>query len=292
MKANKERLLKDVEYLTSIFPYRNYQNLESLNTAADYIQNEFLKTGLETTTQSWIAKENPYKNVIASYQPEKKKRLILGAHYDVYGNQPGADDNASGVAGLLETARLIAGHRPLIDYRIDFVAYSLEEPPFFGKKAMGSYIHAKSLLNEGVDVMGMVSYEMIGYYNRVSDPNKFFPQDIILELPDSGPFVGVISIHKYHEFHRTFYELMKNADPSRAGFVSFPNDHRGASLSDNRNYWHFGYPAIMLNSGPSSGRNPNYHQKTDTMDTLDFDVMTEVVSAIAQAAVRFPIDKK
>lgn len=289
MTALKDRLFRDVQFLTSIYPYRNYQNIESLNKAADYIREEFMQAGLETSIQAWTTRENNYRNIIAVYQPEKTKRFILGAHYDVYGNQPGADDNASGVAGLLETARLISLHKPAMDYRIDFVAYSLEEPPFFGKKEMGSYVHAKSLLNKGVDVIGMAALEMIGYYKRVYDPGRFFPENMILELPESEKFIGVISIRKYHEFHRTFYELMKKADPDRAGFVSFPDDHRGPSLSDNRNYWHFGYPAVMLNSGPSAGRNPNYHQTTDTIDTLDFDTLTEVVSSIARASISFPV---
>lgn len=289
MTVNKNNLIKDVSFLTSIYPYRNYKNIDSLNKSAEYIYNELAQSGFKPQYQTWTAKENIYRNIIVSYQPEKKKRLVLGAHYDVYGDQPGADDNASGVAGLLETARLISHHQPPIDYRIDFVFYSLEEPPFFGKKDMGSYIHARSLFHEGADVIGMIGYEMIGYYAGAANPHKYFPAEVELELPESDKFIGVISTRKYAGFHRTFFELMKQADKNRAGFVSFPDDSQGPSLSDNRNYWHFGYPALMLNDGPSSGRNPNYHQLTDTIETLDFEVMAEVVSAIANAVVRFPV---
>lgn len=287
MIANKTNLINDVRFLSSIYPYRNYRNVGSLNRAAEYIKNEFTKAGFFPSFQTWVAKENVYRNVIASYQPEKEKTLILGAHYDVFGDQPGADDNASGVAGLLETARLIMRRKPIIDYRIDFVAYSLEEPPFFGKNEMGSYIHARSLFDRKVPVIGMLAYEMIGHYTGLRPPEKHFPEGVELNLPDSNYFVGVISIKKYEEFHRKIFNLMALQNKQRVGFVSFPDHSRGPSLSDNRNYWHFGYPAVMLNSGPSSGRNPHYHQKTDTPETLNFDVMSEVVTAIAGAVISF-----
>jgi len=132
MKASTERLFKDVEFLTEISPSRNYQNLESIEKVVNYIDREFKKMGVVPIKQSWIAGGNKYNNLIASYNPNKSKRLIVGAHYDVYGDQPGADDNASAVAGLLESARMVFKSKPEINYGIDFVAYCLEEPPFFG----------------------------------------------------------------------------------------------------------------------------------------------------------------
>ncbi len=132
MKAKTERIYRDVKFLTSITPARNFENLASLEKACKYIEIEFEKIGAKPETQTWIAQDNDYKYVIASYKPHQTQRLIVGAHYDVCGNQPGADDNASAVAGLLETARLVFELQPQINYRIDFVAYSLEEPPFFG----------------------------------------------------------------------------------------------------------------------------------------------------------------
>lgn len=145
MRAKTERMYRDVEFLTSITPSRNFQHIASLEKVCKYIEGEFGKIGAKPETQTWTAQGNEYKNVIASYNPNKQRRLIVGAHYDVCGDQPGADDNASAVAGLLEIARLIFEHQPPIDYRIDFVAYCLEEPPFFGSSSMGSYVHAKSL---------------------------------------------------------------------------------------------------------------------------------------------------
>src|SRR5699024_7832440 len=130
MVVQKDRLYQDVDFLTSIRPYRNYKNPKSLKKAARYIERVFEKGGFAVGRQKWEAKGNIYENIVASFQPKKSRRFIVGAHYDVYKEQPGADDNASGVAGLLEMARMVAENNFSIDYGIDFVAYCLEEPPF------------------------------------------------------------------------------------------------------------------------------------------------------------------
>lgn len=166
MEATKENLYKHVKFLTSIYPYRNYKNLESLHQAANFIEEELKKTGLLTTRQAWEAEGNTYENIIASYQPEKTKRFIIGAHYDVYKEQPGADDNASSVAGLLEMARMLTESKIELTYGIDFVSFCLEEPPFFKKKEMGSYVHAESIGGNNKGYLGMIALEMIGYYHE------------------------------------------------------------------------------------------------------------------------------
>src|SRR5687768_14377187 len=106
MNANRDRLYRDVEFLTSLESARSYLNSDSLEKTASYISKEFSNSGMGPVDQTWKAAGNEYKNVIASYRPLKEKRLIIGAHYDVCGDQPGADDNASGIAGLLELARM------------------------------------------------------------------------------------------------------------------------------------------------------------------------------------------
>ena len=107
-KAVNKRLYRDVEFLTSIRPYRNYKNLEALELTSKYISDQFTSCGYAIEEQFWLAEGTEYKNIIASWRKEKSRRLIIGAHYDVAGDQPGADDNASGIAGLLELARLVA----------------------------------------------------------------------------------------------------------------------------------------------------------------------------------------
>jgi len=278
MKAQKARLYKDVEFLTEIRPFRNYRNLESLKTAREYIEQEFENAGYKTEIQSWIADNKAYSNVIASYNSHKSKRLIIGAHYDVYGDQPGADDNASAVAGLLETARLIAKTKPDIDYRIDFVAYCLEEPPFFGTDQMGSYIHAKSLYDNKIDVLGMICYEMIGYFSDEPGSQSLPNQEIPGNYPDVGNFIIVVGIEQHSSFSNRIHKSMLQNENIDTQLINFP-DYKGlAGLSDQRNYWKFGYDAVMIND-TSFLRNPHYHLISDTIDTLNFDKMTEVVNA-------------
>ena len=285
MDAITNRLYKDVEFLTSITPSRNFQNLASLEKAAGYIQDELMKAGATPEIQTWMAQGNEYKNVIASYNPGRKRTLVVGAHYDVCGDQPGADDNASAVAGLLELARLVFANRPAIDYRIDFVAYCLEEPPFFGTNSMGSYVHAKSLYDNKVDVIGMICLEMIGYFSDEPE-SQSFPSPELAELyPHTANFIIVVGIEKYSDFNQKVHQLMSTGSAIDVQAISFPHADGLAGLSDQRSYWKFGYNALMIND-TSFVRNPNYHRKSDTIETLDFKKMTEVINSTYRMVIK------
>ena len=275
MPANKNRLYNDVEFLTSIRPYRNYKNIESLQIAADYIEKEFRQTDLSVSRQAWKAKGNVYENIIASFQPEKKKRFIVGAHYDVFRDIPGADDNASSVAAILELARLLSTYNAYIPYGIDLVAFCLEEPPFFKTKMMGSYIHAKSVNQNNTEVNGMIALEMIGYYGMLDEKTE-----------DDKYYLFVSGIKKHDDFNKKVSTLLRQGSPMNSRRISFADDYRNNGPSDHRNYWKFNYPAAMI-IGSGKGRNPHYHQPTDTIETLDFDVMTEAVNSIRYATFNF-----
>ena len=285
IKAKRERLYKDVEFLCNIRPYRNYLNLDALDKASSYVSDEFVRYGYKPEEQLWEAEGNVYKNIIASYQVEKERRLIVGAHYDVAGDQEGADDNASAVAGLLETARLISENRPALDYGIDFVAYNLEEAPFFTTEKMGSFIHAKSLSDSGVNVLGMICYEMIGYFSDEPGSQKFPSEEVARMYPDTGNYIVVVGIEKFRAFNAQVFGLMKECGEIAVERIDFPDSNELAARSDQRNYWTFGYEAVMIND-TSFMRNPNYHLASDTIDTLDFDKMTGVVSSCYHVVTR------
>jgi hypothetical protein len=142
---------------------RNHKNIESLNYVADYLFKDFTKYADSVYYQTYIVDNIEYKNVVCVFGIQNTKTIVVGAHYDVCGNQDGADDNASGVVGLLELAKLLRGKQ--LKHRIEMVAYTLEEPPYFRTKSMGSYIHAKSLFENKTDVYGMFCLEMIGYFD-------------------------------------------------------------------------------------------------------------------------------
>ena len=199
MNADRELLYQHVEFLTTLRPFRNHKNLESLERVCDYLKNEFRKCGLEPTEQKFPVKGLVYQNILASYNTEKQRRLIVGAHYDVCGDQPGADDNASAVAGLLEVARMVAEAQPNIDYRIDFVSYCLEEPPYFCTRQMGSWIHAESLKPCKADIIGVINFEMIGYFN---EGDQSYPDERLKKIyPKKANFIAVVGKQSYWEQH-------------------------------------------------------------------------------------------
>jgi hypothetical protein len=284
IKTIKDSLHDHIHFLTEkIVPNRSVYNPESLQKAANYIQKQFENTGLIVEIQEWEVDGQTYRNIIGSYNKnENLPRLVVGAHYDVASGTPGADDNGSAVAGLIETARNIVINDPDIDYQIDFVAYCLEEPPYFGTEAMGSYVHAKSLYDNNVDVIGMICYEMIGYFS--DEPNSQNTWGILQDSEyNKGNFIITQSIDEFQNFNSTVHSLMKENMEIPAVEVNFPKYGLYPSeMSDHKCYMHFGYPSLMVND-TAFLRNPHYHQASDTIDTLDFDKMVEVVRGCSYA---------
>jgi Zn-dependent M28 family amino/carboxypeptidase len=284
--ASQARLYDHVKFLTTINPPRNYRNRKSLDHAANYIETHMSIAGTKCKRQSWDADRQTYHNVIASYNELKTKTLVIGAHYDVCGDQPGADDNASAVAGLLELAHMIFTQKPELNFRIDFVAYCLEEPPYFASQQMGSYVHAKSLHDEKRDVIGMICLEMIGYFSDKPNSQKYPSAELAKIYPSTANFIVVVGVEKYKTFNEKIHTLMSAGSRIDVQVISFPAHNDLAGLSDHRNYWNFSYPALMIND-TSFVRNPHYHQKSDTIETLDFPKMTEVVNSLYRAVTNF-----
>jgi Zn-dependent M28 family amino/carboxypeptidase len=280
MPADQIRLYDDVAFLTNLQPARNYLNLESLNRAADYIKAEFVKLSGTVSEQVVEAEGRRYRNIIASFGSSEAPRIVVGAHYDVCGDQPGADDNASAVAGLLETARLLHQRMPELKYRIDFVAYPNEEPPYFGTEYMGSAVHAKSLHDAGVAVRAMLCYEMIGYFSNQPGSQRFPNEALAALYPSVGNFIIVVGKTGQEAFTQHIQQHMQaHAGSLDVQRINLTDSVALARLSDHRNYWAHGYDAVMIND-TSFLRNPNYHELTDTIDTLDFARMAQVVNGV------------
>ncbi len=289
MNAQKELLHRHVEFLTTLRPFRNYQNPGSLDTCCDYFKARFLEAGLSPVEQKFTVNGTAYKNIVASYLPGNQRRLVVGAHYDVCGNQPGADDNASAVAGLLEVARMVAESQPAIDYRIDFVCYCLEEPPFFATRQMGSYIHAESISPFKSDIIGVINFEMIGYFHQGAQE---YPDERLKAIyPATADFIAVVGKQKYHEFNLKVFELMKTGSGIDVQMIDDPLIEGLAGMSDQRSYWEFDIPALMIND-TSFIRNPRYHQLSDDIETLSFDHMREVVNSAYRAITGFQAEKR
>jgi Zn-dependent M28 family amino/carboxypeptidase len=288
LQANIQRLHRDVAFLTSLDPARNYRNQQSLDKAARYIYEAF--DALEFDTLEYqpfqVSSEGTYKNISALLKGELEDRIVIGAHYDVWDDQPGADDNASAVAGLLETARLISSFRKQRSLRhtLEFVGYCLEEPPFFATQDMGSAVHAKSIRDNKIPLTLMVCYEMIGYFSDEPGSQGFPHPSLKGMFPDRGNFIIVGGHSSQAQVANDFAALMQKACTIPVYPVASTITDGPAGLSDHRSYWQWGYPAVMIND-TSFLRNPNYHEKTDTIDTLNFEKMAEVVNGVTGALI-------
>jgi len=274
------KVYEDVYLLSSIRPFRNYKNPASLRKAADYIYDVLSRHTDKVQIQEYSIGANQYRNIIGIINPECTETIVTGAHYDVAGNTPGADDNASGIAGILEIARMLRKERP--SYRIELAAYTLEEPPFFGTQKMGSYIHAKSLKERRADLKVMLCLEMIGYFSDRENSQKFPLPFMRLFYPDKGNFIGVIGNMSQIKITRKIRELIKEGSEIPVYSLNAPALLPGIDLSDHRNFWHFGYKAVMI-TDTAFYRNPHYHQRTDTIKTLDFKRMYEVIKGVKHA---------
>lgn len=286
-QTNFDSLKKHVVKLTSYPMARNEKNIEYLNKAAEYIKANFSNYSKRVVFQKYEVEGKIYQNVLASFGPDTGKRFIVGAHYDVCGEVPGADDNASGVAGLLEIARQLSKFNGSLPFRIDLVAYTLEEPPYFNTQQMGSYKHALSLKENNIAVIGMINLECIGYYTDRprSQHYPFFGYRLL--HGGRANFISIVQKWGMGNWSSRMRYLMKqyaqgirvvNYKP-----IAFTN---ATKLSDHKNYWKLGIPAMMI-TNTAMYRNHRYHQETDTYETLDYFRMAKVVDMVFQSLIRY-----
>jgi hypothetical protein len=278
------RVKKDLAAILSTPKARNYKNIEELDQVADYIVSEFKKSGGVVSELSFHVDGKKYRNIICSFDTSKKERIIVGAHYDVCGNQPGADDNATGVAGLLELARLLKDQK--LKYRIDLVAFTLEEPPFFSTNKMGSYVHAKYLHDNHIKVKGMICLEMIGYFSNEPGSQTFPFRFLKMFYGDKGNFITLARRLFCGRFARHFSRLFRKNCSVISKIFRAPHWLQGIALSDHRNYWHFGYSTLMITDS-AFYRNFNYHQSSDTIQTLNIEKMCGVIEGVFQGLINY-----
>lgn len=268
--------------ITKSGEFRSYHNIDQLNKTAEYIKSVFNQYSDSVFIQEYIVNGQVYKNVICSFGTENKKRIIVGAHYDVCDNQEGADDNASGVVGLLELSRLLNGQK--LNQRIDLVAYSLEEPPYFRSEYMGSYIHAKSLIENKTEVYGMISLEMIAYFSDKKNSQSYPIQLLSLFYSSKGNYITLVKKFGAGKFTRKFCRKFKSSNIIRTKKFTAPPALPGIDFSDHLNYWKFGISALMI-TDTAFFRNKNYHEPTDTMETLDINKMANVIDSVFKTLI-------
>lgn len=275
-RSSPATLRQHVDFLTSDVHPRGVDRPENLDEAAAYIERAFRRSGGTVSVQPFNGR---FRNVIASFGPASGRALVVGAHYDAFtatGDLRGADDNASGTAGLLELARLLGVHAP--PRPVILVAYSAEEPPFYGSERMGSAVHAASVDAKTID--GMICLEMIGYYDGPQTwPNAVY--DLLYR--DRGDFIAVCGGWA----DRGLVRAVKSGIRGAGGIpvYSFTGPRAALDGSDHINYWAAGMRAVLV-TDTAFLRNPNYHSERDTADTLDYERMARVVDGVFNAVTR------
>jgi Zn-dependent M28 family amino/carboxypeptidase len=293
------RLKADVKHLSVDLYPRSYDQFDSIDRAARFIHDEFARSGGRVSYQDVAVEESRYRNVIVRFGPDIGPVRVIGAHYDSFADvgidtddargysprthTPGADDNASGVAGLLELARLLGRKPPA--HAVELVAYTLEEPPHFRTGHMGSAWHARALKASGREVEFMLSLEMIGRFSDRPGSQRYPLRGMGRLYPDRGDFV--ILVGKMSDFAalRRLKAIMAGASDLPVHSINAPPLLQGIDFSDHLSYWREGYPAFMV-SDTAFLRSHTYHQASDTYDKLDYARMAKVVQAVYAIAQR------
>jgi hypothetical protein len=255
---------------------------ENLRPPAGYIRKQFAQYG-KVKYQFFKTGVGTFRNVVASFGPDSKDILVIGAHYDSHDGLPGADGNASGVAGLIELARMLSVQKNL-PMKIELVAYALAEGAYFGTKDMGSFYHAESLKKAGRNVKLMISLDGIGYFDKESGSQKYPYKFMRFFYPGSGDFIRITGRLQDVFTVRKVKKSFSKVDNLEVRSLNAPEVFPSVGRSDHRNYWLQGYPAVMV-SDTGGDRNPAFHTEGDVADKLDYERMALVVQGVYQTIV-------
>ncbi|MFA5182998.1 MAG: M28 family peptidase [Syntrophales bacterium] len=273
-------LYRHVEKLSVHIGPRSIYDYYQLAAAKDYISRELRIMGHDPLLQDFTNQERVFTNIIVTIPgiAHPEETVLVGAHYDTVAETPGADDNASAVATLLEICRLLKDYRP--QRTVKLVFFTLEEPPAFRTPAMGSAVYARRARAEGEKIAAMISLEMLGYYHDREDAQAYPVPIMRLFYPSRPNFIGVVG-------NIASRGLVKNAAASLKRHTWVPVETLvsvsalpGVDFSDHKPFWNEGYPAIMI-TDTAFYRNPNYHTPSDTIDTIDFKRLSALLTGLA-----------
>lgn len=290
-EVSAKQLEKNVRFLSEVLPSR-LGNEALLTPTVLWIEQQ-LKPFATTTEdksyrQSYKVENENFHNILMNFSPSSKAKseevIIIGAHYDTAHGFTGADDNASGVAALIELARLLSQNKEKLTHTVQLAFYPLEEPPYFRTNKMGSYVHAKSLSDKQQKVKLMISLDMIGYFSD-EENSQDLPFPLMDKIyPTKGNFIALVTNLSNMFSIRKVKASFKSASELPVHSINAPAFVVGIDFSDHLNFWHFGYPALMV-TDTSFNRNKHYHTKEDTADKLDYVKMAEVVKALFRTAI-------
>ena len=275
-------LHRHVSALASDIGERNVWRFVALQRALEYIEGQLRDCGYSPARQTFEVARLPISNVDVELagtgtSTRARESIVIGAHYDTVGGCPGANDNGTGIAAMLELARRFAG-RPQ-PRALRFVAFVNEEPPFFQTPQMGSVVYANAAKARGDRIAGMLSLETMGYYSDDRGSQQYPAEEMRGLYPDVGNFIGFVA----NEDSRELLEAAARAFSSRANVplqaAALPDALPGTGWSDHWSFWQAGYRALMV-TDTAPWRYPWYHTPQDTPDKIDFDRFADVVDGL------------
>lgn len=280
--VSAKTLESNVRFLSESAPSRLGKEV-NLQPTIVWIEQQ-LKAYGNTTLQSYRSNSENFHNIILEFGPKTEEIIVVGAHYDTAHGYPGADDNASGVAALIELARLLSKNSEKLKHRVQLVFYTLEEPPYFRTDKMGSYIHATQLKQQKQKVKLMIALDMIGYFTD-EDNSQELPFPLMDKVyPTQGNFIAIVGNLSNMFEVRKVKRYFQSATELPVYSFNAPQFVTGIDFSDHLNFWYHDYPAVMV-TDTSFNRNKNYHTELDTADKLDFEKMAEVIKALYQTVI-------
>ncbi len=257
---------------------------ERHRAARDYVATELCALGLPVELVPFTFRGRTHHNVVAtvSGRDPRRPRLLVGAHYDSTPDTPGADDNASGIAAMIECARLVAPRAR--DAGVEFVGLDLEEQQTTTYR-VGSRRLARERRARGEALAGALILEMVGYRDPTPGA-QIVPPFLGIDVPRTGDFLAAVGDTRSRALLDGFVAAARAAVPELP-IVPYRTRLRGwllplTRLSDNASFWDARYPSLML-TDTAFLRNPHYHRASDTSATLDFDFMAQVTEATAGA---------
>lgn len=269
----RHRLERHVRRLGGEIGERHALRPEALQAAAAYLEEELRALGLEPAAQEFTAERVAVRNLEAEVPGRSGDIVLVGAHYDSVLGASGADDNASGVAALLELARAL-GREPR-GRTLRFVFFVNEEPPWFMTEAMGSVRYARRARQRGERIAAMLSLETLGYYSD-ADGSQLYPWPLGWLYPSRGDFVGFVGNLGSRALVRRAIAAFRRSAAFPSEGVAAPALIPGIGWSDHSSFWQQGYPGVMA-TDTALYRYPAYHTLEDTPEKIDHERLARVV---------------
>jgi hypothetical protein len=281
-KVIQQHLEGIVRFLSDEIGERNVWQSDSLDITAQYLERAIENLGYPVRSEEFPSRGKTVRNLVAEIpgtsQSLTDEIVVVGAHYDTVAGSPGADDNATGVAAIIEIARLL--RLRTLGRTVRFVAFVNEEPPFFQTESMGSFVHARHARDRGDNIIAMLSIESIGYY--LDEPgSQQYPPGLSRFYPNQGDFITFVSnVSSGRLVRRSIESFRKHAQFPSEG-IAAPAWIPGLDWSDQWAFWKHDYRAIMV-TDTAVYRHPGYHTNLDTPEKIDYARAARVVRGLAQ----------